>query len=422
MPKKAQSVLVIGFNTRPLAYSLNKVGYKVYAVDFFGDEDLFPYVEDSIIVIDELETKYKEIKEKYSHYLVEFTLNLIEKYENFDFLIIGSGLDDDYDGRDKIIKQSQGMVHLINQTESIKKARQILSIYEMMKSKGYEIPHSISSEQYMSTIMTGCLPQVQKDFILKKRQGAGGTSVYKINNTDDYVTQLKNLQISVFDPHEWIIQDFIKGIPISCTTISNGIECEIISINHQIIGDKRMNAPKEFMYCGNIIPADLSEGAIDKVSEISKLLVNELKLKGINGFDFVLRNHDQYPYLMEINPRIPGSIRASEIALGLNLLKLHIDSFDIKKWDQIEKDLKSHTSSSYATKLVYFAPEDITPEILEAINNLEFVHDKTKAIKGVLSGEPICTVLYKGSTKSESYDGALEIVDSIKKLINKKYK
>ncbi len=53
MVKKASSILVIGFNTRPLAYSLKRAGYRVYAVDFFGDEDLYPNVDDCIIVTNE---------------------------------------------------------------------------------------------------------------------------------------------------------------------------------------------------------------------------------------------------------------------------------------------------------------------------------------------------------------------------------
>ena len=75
------------------------------------------------------------------------------------------------------------------------------------------------------------------------------------------------------------------------------------------------------MYCGNIVPAGISEEEERIISEISIFLTRELGLKGINGFDFVLKNN--YPYFMECNPRIPGSISASESALNLNLLDLH---------------------------------------------------------------------------------------------------
>ena len=46
MKDRTKSVLVVGFNTRPLAYSLKIANYDVYAVDFFGDADLYPNVKD----------------------------------------------------------------------------------------------------------------------------------------------------------------------------------------------------------------------------------------------------------------------------------------------------------------------------------------------------------------------------------------
>jgi len=423
MSKKSQSVLVVGFNTRPLAYSLNKAGYKVYAVDFFGDEDLYPYVEDSLIVINELNTNYKELKEKYSHYLVEYSLKMIEKYKKLDFLIIGSGLDDEYEGREKIIKNCEGTACLVNEMEPFRQARDILSIYELLKSKDYRIPETFPSEGHMSLITSTCRPRTQETYILKKKRGAGGTSVFRLDNTEDFITQLKKFQISVFEPHDWIIQEYIKGIPISCTTISNETECEIISINLQIIGEKSpypLNPPKEFMYCGNSVPADLSEKENEIISEISKFLVQVLKLKGINGFDFVLGNKDRYPYLMEINPRIPGSIRASEESLSLNLMELYIDSFDPNKWNQIKRKLNTLITNFYVTKLIYFAPKYIPPILLEKINSLENVHDKTVIKKGVLKGEPVCTILSKGETLLESEFRARNIVTKISLIIKKR--
>ena len=64
MVVQQKSVLLVGFNTRPLAYSLNKAGYEVYAVDFFGDLDLYPHVKDCLIVSKRLHTSYALLKER----------------------------------------------------------------------------------------------------------------------------------------------------------------------------------------------------------------------------------------------------------------------------------------------------------------------------------------------------------------------
>ena len=205
------------------------------------------------------------------------------------------------------------------------------------------------------------------------------------------------------------------GIPVSCTVISNGKECEIISINRQIIGENFLNSPKDFMYCGNIVPAGLLNEEEARISEISLFLTKKLGLKGINGFDFVLKDH--YPYLMECNPRIPGSIRASESALKLNLLELHIKSFVPEEWKNIKKLINSAKPQGFVTKLIFFAPKDIDKKLIPKINTLEFVHDKSEPKYNILKGEPLCTLLFKAKSLSESYNGAKEVVNKINRII-----
>lgn len=412
MADKSISVLVVGFNIRPLAYSLNKAGYDVYAVDFFGDLDLYPYVKDSIIVVNALSSNYDSLKDKYSKFLAQYTLQLHSKHRDVQFLLIGSGLDDDYEGRklilDKIKTSNTKSVN--NDTEIIKKARNIELIFEFLKSRGYKIPRSYSFEKFQLNKYNLKYP-----FIFKKKRSAGGINVFKLENKTNLISQIKILEKKNFIPSEWLIQECIEGIPVSCTVISNGKNCEIISINRQIIGEEYLNPPKRFMYCGNIVPAGLLKEEEKIISEISIILTKKLGLKGINGFDFVLKEH--YPFFMECNPRIPGSIRASELALNLNFLDLHIKSFIHKEWRNIKKLIKSAKPNTVVTKLIYFAPKEIDKNLLPKINSLEFIHDKTEPNINILKGEPLCTILYGAKSYSESFNGAKKIVNQIESII-----
>ena len=414
MENNPKSVLIVGFNTRPLAYSLKNAGYEVYAVDFFGDLDFYPNVKDSFVLTKELKTDYSSIKDRYSTLLSDFTIKLLKKYPRINYLMIGSGLDDAYIEREAIsneIKDKNYMIkELNNDIETLKTARNIDYVYNILKLHKFKVPFTISYEN-----LKAYKNNLQFPIIFKKSKSAGGLNVFKIQNHEELLSKSKILESKEFNPLEWVIQEYIEGIPISCTTISNGIKCEIISINRQIIGEQFLNAPKEFLYCGNIVPAGLPKKDEQIISRISKILTIELELKGINGFDYVLK--DQYPYLMEINPRIPGSIRASEMSFDLNLLDLHIRSFDLGKWDDIKKLIKTKKLSGFSTKLIVFAPNEINKTSISEINNLKYIHDKSESSTNILKGEPLCTVLFKGNTLSESYNGAFEVVYKIHKII-----
>ena len=415
MANFTKSVLVVGFNTRPLTYSLKKVGYDVYAVDFFGDEDLYPNVKDSFVLTKELGMDYNTIKDNYGKLLANFAIKMLRKYPKIENLIIGSGLDDAYEERgiilNEILQKSYHVKDLNNNLETIQRARNIEQVYDYLKFNKFNVPFSIGLEK-----LKFYKHHLQFPIIFKKFKSAGGINVFKIKNIEILSSLIRELSSKNTNLSDWLIQEYIDGIPISCTTISNGEECLVVSINRQIMGESRLYPPKEFMYCGNIVPADLSKKENKLISKISMFLTTKLGLKGINGFDYVLK--DGYPYLMEINPRIPGSIRATENSYDLNLLDLHIKSFDVDKWDFVTKIIGSKKISGFSTKLILFAPKEIERSFLPKINSLEFVHDKSEPIKGIQKGEPLCSVLYNGRTLQESYKGAINIVEKINRIIN----
>ncbi|MDX1798573.1 MAG: hypothetical protein R3255_07990, partial [Candidatus Lokiarchaeia archaeon] len=120
----SKSVLVVGFNTRPLAYSLKKAGYDVFAIDFFGDLDLFPFVKDYIIVMEELCKNYDSLKDNYIKYLAQFAIRLFQKHQDINYLLIGSGLDDAYEERKLILEQIENFntISLNNNLKVLKKS------------------------------------------------------------------------------------------------------------------------------------------------------------------------------------------------------------------------------------------------------------------------------------------------------------
>ncbi len=416
MITKNKCVLVVGFNTRPLAESLTKAGYEVVNVDFFGDLDLYPYVKDAIVIIKKMETDYGLIKDDYRRFLTDFSVQMIKKHKEIDFILIGSGLDDALEERKLISSTLKSLnanaVELNNDLQVFQRARDIRSVYSLLSSKGFKVPLTLLFQEYLSKKIEFPFP-----FVLKKKTSSGGLNVYKIEDTEGLKLFIDREKIKGFDPTQWLIQEYIEGLSVSCTTISNGTECELITINRQLLGLKLLNAPKEYMYCGNIVPANLLKDDNTLLLKISTLLNQELGLKGINGFDFVMKNH--CPYLMEINPRIPGSISASESVLNLNLLDLHIRSFIEKDWSKINQLIRSSKCVGFATKLIVFASKNIDAQQISQINDLEFVHDKSDPVKPINKSDPICTILFKAKDFNSSYFEALKIANRINEIVEK---
>ena len=410
-----ESVLLVGFNTRPLAYSLNQSGYEVYAVDFFGDLDLFPNVKDFKIVLKELDSTYDEIKRNYNSFLTKYCIELLRKYDKIDYLVIGSGLDDAIEERALILKEIRNKKHPLvnanNNLETIKKARDINFINEILEKWGYSIPSTVSINEFEEEMNKDKYP-----IILKKKFSSGGLNVFKLENKKDFSSFRKKLSINKLNSKNWILQSFIQGISVSCTVISNGSETEIISVNRQLIGEKFLNVPKDFMYCGNIVPANIDKNAEKLISEISIRLSNELGLRGINGFDYVLKNND--PYLMEINPRIPGSIRVSESSLKLNLLDLHLKSFDPDQWNNIKKIIRDSKYDCFTTKFIVFSPKELHNDLIRQVNKINNVHDKNPIDVTISKDAPLCSILFEADNYSKSYSGALKVVEEINRIIS----
>ncbi len=415
MNKEKSSVLVVGFNSRPLVESLHKAGYEVYVVDFFGDLDLFPLVKDYKILTEEVGKNYNLLKQEYGKFLALYAIDMMKENSNIDFLIIGSGLDDASEEREmiqkSIITQHLKAKFVNNATDIIKKARNLEFLHVILKKEGYHAPKTIPFDLFLEKENIFNFP-----LVLKKRTGAGGVNVYRVDNKQSLDFIVESLKVNKFNANEWLVQEYIEGIPVSCTTISNGAQSNVITVNRQVIGLSCLNSPKEFMYSGNIVPSNLLKSDERQIAEISLYLSKHLGLKGINGFDFVLRNH--VPYFMEINPRIPGSINVSESAMSLNLMDLHVKSFDLNQWDGIVNMLNTYVPAQFATKFIFFAPKTISEESIERINNLPNIHDKTIPKKKAFKGEPLCTILNVAVSFNSSFFGALKIVDEIYRIID----
>ena len=87
------------------------------------------------------------------------------------------------------------------------------------------------------------------------------------------------------------------------------------------------------------------------------------------------------------------------------------------EWENIKRTVSSAKSNGFTTKLIMFAPKEVTTSQIDKINKLKHIHDKSKPIKLILKGEPLCTVLFKNKDFAKSYAGAKKVINKITSII-----
>ncbi|MHA1377856.1 MAG: ATP-grasp domain-containing protein [Candidatus Helarchaeota archaeon] len=352
----------------------------IVAVDYWGDQDLIKLTKNVKIVkkrgnqsnLDKGELLVKEAKKTFN------------KNQNIDGIVIGSGLDD----RPDLWEELNSLAPVYgNSPPVLKRARSVLNLFEEVKRKKISCPVTrlvTTEEDAVKATMDINLPVV-----LKPMAGAGGVNIRIAYNKEQlkyYYNEIRNNTKN----EQVLIQEYIKGVDISSMTLSSDKEHRILSINKQLIGVKEVRAPSNFSYCGNFIPFKTTENVSKNIESASEKIAQLLGLKGINGTDFVLK--EENPFLMEVNPRFPGTFELVENILEVNLLKIHINACKGKL------PLKRFPYLKYGLKFIVFSDGEHTLPELSSIENLyDIPFPGTKVNKG----SPICTIQTFGSSPNQ---------------------
>ncbi len=382
----------MGFNSRPLVLSALKFGLDVVAIDYWGDQDLKNKIKNLIVIKDRMAKTDVDTSEL----LISAARDAFKEFPNLEGILVGSGLDD----RSDLWGKLNNLAPVFGNTPiAIKEVRNVLNLFKEARKKKISCPFT----QLVSTLTEA--KTIGKDInfplILKPFSGGGGINIRIAYNTDDL--ESKYLEISQLTKNNRVyLQEFIEGQDISTMVLSTGKESKVISLNEQLIGLNEVNSPSTFTYCGNIIPLDTTKEATQNIEESSLKLAQLFKLKGINGIDFVLK--DNNPYLMEINPRFPGTFELLENILETNLLNIHLDAcFGILP-------TKSYPYLKYGIKMVVFSRENYT---LPDLSYMKDIYDIPFPGTIANTGSPICTVQIFGKNKKTIMEKGLKKINEI---------
>ncbi|MEM3587258.1 MAG: ATP-grasp domain-containing protein [Candidatus Jordarchaeaceae archaeon] len=376
MAEKSATVLVLGFNARPIAASAKRLGLKVLVVDYWGDVDIYRCADEVLVVSELLK---REGLRGYTSLFLELTQQLTDKNQ-IDFILVGSGFDDQPQFWEKLNKIAPVIG---NDPKTLRKSRDKMKIFSEAKKLNISSPKSIITGDVEDAKEAAKL--IGLPVIVRPISGGGGHGIYLAKSLDDIEKIFQKLK----NQRKIIIQEYVKGIDASCSLLSDGKSALAVSVNEQLIGVPELGG-RDFIYCGNIVPLSVEKQVCDKIRIYAETLCKLLKLKGSNGIDFVI--HKGEPYLMEINPRFQGTLECVEMVTGLNIVESHI-----KACQGILPE-EAPTSEGYAIKNILYAKHDfVMPEI-----NIREVFDITKPGTIVKKGIPTCTVQVYELTKERA--------------------
>jgi predicted ATP-grasp superfamily ATP-dependent carboligase len=345
-------VLLVGVSTRALAESAARAGYRVSAVDPFGDVDLRAAAQVSPLRPFGAD-RAARLARSIPAGLVAYTSSL----ENHPAAVAAL---------------AHGRRLLGNPAEVLERVRSPLQLARAVAEGGFPGPHTRASAP------PDC--RALRRWLLKPRRSGGG-----------HVTAPWHRGRRV--PRGAYLQERIAGPPGSIVFAADGHDITPLGLTRQLVGEPGFGA-RGFRYCGSLLAgrgaalftheAELYRRAV----ELARWLTRTFGLRGLNGIDFIAR--DGVPFPIEVNPRYSASMELIERAGRSSLFRTHVDACAGRLGEA------PTGARDVLGKAVVFARHDVVVD--DAARWSLDLADIPHPGERIAAGRPICTVFARART------------------------
>jgi predicted ATP-grasp superfamily ATP-dependent carboligase len=395
------NILVIGMDVVSLATSATKAGYKVYGVDYFGDQDLKRVCHESLSIVKQTPgVTCGQLSTNFSpEALLQLTMRLLKK-NAIDATLLSTGLDD---SPDVLFELNDVIPILGNHPHVIERIRDKMKFFQELKR--LEIPHP-------ETAMAENFEEARKKakgigypVLVKPSKGFGGVGIRKAQGPKE----LKQaFQVASLVDEKVLIQEYISGTSASVSLISSNNETITLTLNEQLLGVKEVGQEEPFGYCGNVVPLVTTRSAMNRCKNTAERIASHFGLIGSNGMDFVI-SKEGIPYVVEANPRFQATLECVERVLGINMVEAHM-----KACLQGILPIIVKKTAVFCTRLILFAPQR---SIIPDLSVFEEVRDIPIPEVIIEKGEPVCSIVREGADRNSSLRKARIIAESICKSL-----
>jgi hypothetical protein len=394
-------LLVVGFNARPLARSAKQAGFRVLAVDYWGDLDLAQWADEYFSVLrQQSEQRPDRPTVSAAKALVEGARHLLAAHAPVQHILVSGGLDDYPEAWDALA----GLGSLAGNASSvIKQARNRRLAADLARRCGGAVP--LGTQVLNATSLQRAVNRLTLPVVVKPSRGSGGFFTRVLRTEADVSRYTARHRFDRTEP--LLVQDLIVGKDASVSVLGTGENSVAVSVNEQLIGLPRLGRGGTKAYCGNVVPLQARPQVRDRLVHVAEEMATRLRLVGSNGFDFVVAQ-DGTPYFMEVNPRFQATIEAFELTTGANLVRLHLDACNGRLPSTSLRSLRT------CARVIVYARQRCTIPDLGRFPNVADV-----SLPGSLAdrGDPICTVNHVGAKRADALKGAWQTIDAIYRLL-----
>jgi len=361
MRHSVPSVLLAGMSVRAMAESAASAGYRVTAVDAFGDLD-------TIRASDRVLTPRRDLNRNYS---VE-SLATLSKLVVADSFAYCANLEN----RPTAIGRMADGRHLLgNGPAELRLARNPIRLAETLRV------HRLPVADVRTTAPS------HGEWLLKGRRSGGGRAIKRWSEGEAI-------------PRTSYLQERIRGIPASIVFSADGKRIVPLAMSRQLTGARWLGADG-YWYSGNILASwedpHLPGGQtlFERSKAVAEVIAEACGLKGMNGIDFIAQN--AIPFAIEVNPRYSASVELVERAFGISVFQLHVDGCQ----ERLPTSVKIPRRFPAIGKAIVYARRAMTAGDTRRWLDDPSIADIPWPGERIQAGHPICTVFATGRSAAE---------------------
>ncbi|MHA1409912.1 MAG: ATP-grasp domain-containing protein [Candidatus Odinarchaeia archaeon] len=216
------------------------------------------------------------------------------------------------------IAENNQIIILGSTSESIKLVSNKWNVQLIAKNCDLTVPNTVKVNFETSIDeLREILKNTGYPAIFRNLDSVGSSGVFYITKKSDLNSIIAKMKETT-NYNEFLIHKYIKGISVSVSLISNGINSQALSLNAQVVNfDKKQG---EMNYIGGYVPLKYKLSRTIK-KQAATLIENISGLRGYLGVDLVLSEDDKI-YFLEVNPRITTSYVALRKIVDFNLAEI----------------------------------------------------------------------------------------------------